>query len=69
MTSNVAITKKNEKKYVRQQLYVYIRDPRGIFKIKLTPDIYGFIDKLMWCPSCTKYFRTWLQINDKMITK
>ena len=43
--SNVAITEKNEKQYLRVQLS--IPGTRGVFLDKITPDIDGFIDELV----------------------
>ena len=44
VTSNVAITEKNEKQYVRQITQLGIRGTRGEISDKVTPDIDGFAD-------------------------
>ena len=49
--------------------YKYITGTQGAFPDKVAPDIDGFTDEIMRCSSCKKSFRTWLQINNKMITK
>ena len=52
LTSNVAITEKNENQYVHtcptcwtNFTARYIRDPSGIFSDKVIPDIDGFTDE------------------------
>ena len=55
VTSNVAITMKNEKQCQTRAIIIY-QGSTGHFQIKL-PDIDCFTDKLMQCSSCKKYFR------------
>ena len=44
VTSNVAITEKNEKQYVRQITQLGIRGTQGEISDKVIPDIDGFAD-------------------------
>ena len=45
VTSNVAITQKNVKQYVRKIIQLGIRGIQGAFSDKVTPSIYGFTDE------------------------
>ena len=55
VTSNIAVTEKNEKQYVTDYIYKSSQGPKGgAFWDKGTPDIDGFTAELMWCSSCKK---------------
>ena len=45
VTSNVVITEKNEKQYVRQITQLGIPGTQGAFSDKITPDIESFTDE------------------------
>ena len=45
VTSNVVITEKNEKQYVRQITQLGIPGTQGTFSDKITPDIESFTDE------------------------
>ena len=67
VTSNVDITNKNEKQYVRQIIQLGIPGTQVTFSDKVTTDIngfYGWTSGSIRHSSCKKCFCRWFQTHD-----